>query len=202
MYRTASRWGAPVGIGGTPRTPTGYFAVIEKPGAGTARSCELTPTSDIESWEGAATPSPPPRALRRRADPLGWGKVSNGCIRMLPEDQIKMDGSPSAAPSTSPWRRLLGGAEEAVAGVAEARDDVGLVVEPLVDRRRHDVRDERAESSRRIPSGAASTHTQVRGPAPRSARMRQLCSSEPPVASIGSSTSTGRPSSSSGTEFM
>ena len=35
----------------------------------------------------------------------------------------------------APSSPVLGGAEEAVAGVAEAGDDVRLVVEPLVDRR-------------------------------------------------------------------
>ena len=53
-----------------------------------------------------------------------------------------------------------------------------------------------------MPSGAASTHTPVSGPAPRSWRIWQAWASEPPVASIGSSTRTGRPWRSAGTEFM
>ena len=59
-----------------------------------------------------------------------------------------------------------------------------------------------ASTIRSIPSGAASTHTAMIGPAPRAASSRHACSSEPPVASIGSSTSTGRPASSAGTLSM
>ena len=55
-------------------------------------------------------------------------------------------------------------------------------------------------SSRRSPSGAATAHTTVMSSAPRSVSRRQQCTSEPPVASIGSSTSTGRPVSDAGSD--
>ena len=54
-------------------------------------------------------------------------------------------------------------------------------------------------SIRSIPSGAASTHTtRIGSGAPRSTSSRQVNSSDPPVASIGSSTKTGRSASVSG----
>jgi hypothetical protein len=99
-------WSAPVGIGrdGT-RTPTGsYFvAVIEKPGPRGYGPIVLNlnaHSEDIQSWEGsgdAITAFHGPfgaEALIRS----GGGKVSNGCIRMLPEDQIKMDGIALGSP--------------------------------------------------------------------------------------------------------
>ena len=53
-----------------------------------------------------------------------------------------------------------GGAEEAVAGVAEAGDDVGEVVEPLVDGRGDTTSATRSVASRRArPSGAERMHT-------------------------------------------
>jgi hypothetical protein len=54
--------------------------------------------------------------------------------------------------------------------------------------------------SRRTPSGAASTHTTVICSQPRSASSRQQCSNDPPVASIGSSTRTGLPDRSLGSD--
>ena len=57
-------------------------------------------------------------------------------------------------------------------------------------------------SIRRMPSGAARAHTTMIGSgAPRSVRILHVCNSEPPVASIGSITITGRPASDSGSLF-
>jgi hypothetical protein len=93
-------WSAPVGIGrDRTRTPTGsYFvAVIEKPGPRGYGPIVLNlnaHSEDIQSWEGsgdAITAFHGPfgaEALIRS----GGGKVSNGCIRMLTEDQVKLDG--------------------------------------------------------------------------------------------------------------
>ena len=93
-------WSAPVGIGkDSTRTPTGnYFvAVIEKPGPPGYGPIVLdlnAHSEDIQSWQGkgdaitAFHGSFGAEQLLR----AGGGKVSNGCIRMLPEDQIKMDG--------------------------------------------------------------------------------------------------------------
>jgi hypothetical protein len=92
-------WSAPVGIGkDDTRTPTGsYFvAVIEKPGPPGYGQIVLdlnAHSEDIDSWKGAGDaivafhgPFGAEQLLR-----AGGGKVSNGCIRMLPEDQLKMD---------------------------------------------------------------------------------------------------------------
>ena len=93
-------WSAPVGIGrDRTRTPTGsYFvAVIEKPGSHGYGPIVLdlnAHSEDIQSWEGSGD------AITAFHGPFGaeelirsgGGKISNGCIRMLPEDQIKMDG--------------------------------------------------------------------------------------------------------------
>jgi hypothetical protein len=93
-------WSAPVGIGrDSTRTPTGsYFvAVIEKPGPAGYGPIVLNlnaHSEDIESWQGMGD------AITAFHGPFGaedliragGGKVSNGCIRMLPEDQLKMDG--------------------------------------------------------------------------------------------------------------
>jgi len=99
-------WNAPVGIGrDNTRTPTGSFfvAVIEKPGHGGYGPIVLNlnaHSEDIQSWEGsgdAITAFHGPfgaEALIRS----GGGKVSNGCIRMAPEDQIKMDGIALGSP--------------------------------------------------------------------------------------------------------
>jgi len=99
-------WSAPVGIGrDRTRTPTGKFfvAVIEKPGPRGYGPIVLNlnaHSEDIQSWEGsgdAITAFHGPfgaEALIRS----GGGKVSNGCIRMLPEDQIKMDGIALGSP--------------------------------------------------------------------------------------------------------
>jgi len=93
-------WSAPVGIGrDSTRTPTGsYFvAVVEKPGPAGYGPIVLNlnaHSEDIQSWEGsgdAITAFHGPfgaEALIRS----GGGRVSNGCVRMLPEDQLKMDG--------------------------------------------------------------------------------------------------------------
>ena len=99
-------WSAAVGIGrDSTRTPTGsYFvAVIEKPGPPGYGPIVLdlnAHSEDIHSWQGAGD------AITAFHGPFGseeliragGGKVSNGCIRMLPEDQIKMDGIPLGTP--------------------------------------------------------------------------------------------------------
>ena len=99
-------WSAPVGIGRDhTRTPTGsYFvAVIEKPGPPGYGPIVLNlnaHSEDIESWQGSGD------AITAFHGPFGseelirsgGGKVSNGCVRMLPEDQIKMDGVALGSP--------------------------------------------------------------------------------------------------------
>jgi hypothetical protein len=99
-------WSAPVGIGkDSTRTPTGsYFvAVIEKPGAHGYGPIVLdlnAHSEDIASWDGSGD------AITAFHGPFGaqevirsgGGKVSNGCIRMLTEDQLKMDGIPLGTP--------------------------------------------------------------------------------------------------------
>ncbi len=99
-------WSAPVGIGrDSTRTPTGsYFvAVVEKPGPPGYGPIVLdlnAHSEDIQSWQGAGD------AITAFHGPFGaeeliragGGKISNGCIRMLPEDQIKMDGIPVGSP--------------------------------------------------------------------------------------------------------
>ena len=99
-------WSAPVGIGkDSTRTPTGsyYVAVIEKPGPAGYGPIVLdlnAHSEDIQSWQGSGD------AITAFHGPFGsegilragGGKVSNGCIRMLPEDQIKMDGIPLGTP--------------------------------------------------------------------------------------------------------
>ncbi len=93
-------WSAPVGIGRDhTRTPTGsYFvAVIETPGPVGYGPIVLdlnAHSEDIQSWQGSGD------AITAFHGPFGseelirsgGGKVSNGCLRMLPEDQIKMEG--------------------------------------------------------------------------------------------------------------
>ena len=99
-------WSAPVGIGkDSTRTPTGaYFvAVIEKPGPAGYGPIVLNlnaHSEDIDSWQGSGD------AITAFHGPFGseelirsgGGKVSNGCIRMLPEDQLKMDGISLGSP--------------------------------------------------------------------------------------------------------
>jgi hypothetical protein len=99
-------WSAPVGIGrDRTRTPTGsYFvAVIEKPGPPGYGPIVLNlnaHSEDIQSWDGSGD------AITAFHGPFGaeslirsgGGKVSNGCIRMVPEDQIKMDGIALGSP--------------------------------------------------------------------------------------------------------
>ena len=99
-------WSAPVGIGkDSTRTPTGsYFvAVIEKPGPAGYGPIVLNlnaHSEDIDSWQGSGD------AITAFHGPFGseelirsgGGKVSNGCIRMLPEDQLKMDGIALGSP--------------------------------------------------------------------------------------------------------
>lgn len=99
-------WSAPVGIGkDQTRTPTGsYFvAVIERdvPGGYGKIVLDLNAHSeDIQSWQGAGDaiiafhgPFGSEELIR-----AGGGKVSNGCIRMLTEDQLKMEGIPLGTP--------------------------------------------------------------------------------------------------------
>jgi hypothetical protein len=99
-------WTAPLGIGkDTTRTPTGnYFvAVIEKPGPPGYGPIVLdlnAHSEDIQSWQGAndaivAFHGPFSAEQTIRA---GGGKVSNGCLRMLPEDQLKLNGIPLGTP--------------------------------------------------------------------------------------------------------
>jgi hypothetical protein len=92
-------WSAPVGIGKErTRTPTGRFfvAIIEKPGPPGYGPIVLdlnAHSEDIGSWDGLGD------AIIAFHGPFGadelikagGGKVSNGCIRMLPQDQLKMD---------------------------------------------------------------------------------------------------------------
>jgi lipoprotein-anchoring transpeptidase ErfK/SrfK len=99
-------WNAPVGIGRDhTRTPTGSFfvAVIEKPGPPGYGPIVLdlnAHSEDIESWQGSGD------AITAFHGPFGaeelirsgGGKISNGCVRMLPEDQIKMDGIALGSP--------------------------------------------------------------------------------------------------------
>ncbi len=99
-------WSAPVGIGkDSTRTPTGsyYVAVIEQPGPKGYGPIVLdlnAHSEDIQSWKGSGD------AITAFHGPFGsegllragGGKVSNGCIRMLPEDQLKMDGIPLGTP--------------------------------------------------------------------------------------------------------
>jgi hypothetical protein len=101
VYRDGHEsWSAPVGIGeDDTRTPTGSFfvAVVEKPGPpgyGPIVVDLNAHSEDIESWEGTGDaitafhgPFGSEEVLR-----AGGGKVSNGCLRMLTEDQLKMDG--------------------------------------------------------------------------------------------------------------
>jgi len=99
-------WSAPVGIGkDSTRTPIGSFflIVIErdlKGGYGPIVLNLSAHSEDIQSWQGAGDaitafhgPFGADELLR-----AGGGKVSNGCIRMLPEDQIKMEGIPLGTP--------------------------------------------------------------------------------------------------------
>lgn len=99
-------WSAPVGIGRDhTRTPTGeYFvAVIEKPGPHGYGPIVLNlnaHSEDILSWQGmgdAITAFHGPFGAEELIR-SGGGKISNGCIRMLPEDQLKMDGIALGSP--------------------------------------------------------------------------------------------------------
>lgn len=99
-------WSAPVGIGtDSTRTPIGRFfvAVVENPGPPGYGPIVLdlnAHSEDIESWEGTGD------AITAFHGPFGaeelirsgGGKVSNGCIRMLTEDQLKMEGIPVGTP--------------------------------------------------------------------------------------------------------
>jgi hypothetical protein len=99
-------WSAPVGIGrDATRTPTGSFfvAVVETPGPPGYGPIVLdlnAHSEDIESWQGigdAITAFHGPFGAEELIR-SGGGKVSNGCIRMLPEDQLKMDGITLGSP--------------------------------------------------------------------------------------------------------
>jgi lipoprotein-anchoring transpeptidase ErfK/SrfK len=99
-------WRAPVGIGeDSTRTPTGsYFvAVISQPGPPGYGSVVLdlnAHSEDIESWQGAGDAIVSFHGAFGSDEIIraGGGKVSNGCIRMLPEDQIRLDGITLGSP--------------------------------------------------------------------------------------------------------
>ena len=91
-----------------------------------------------------------------------------------------------------------GGAELAVAGVAQSGDDEGGGVEVLVDGGGDDVDVEAGVAQPVDASGAQRAHTAVIGSASRSISSSIVCTSDPPVASIGSTTITGRPANDSG----
>lgn len=107
VYRDGfEQWSSPVGIGkDSTRTPTGEFfvAVIEKPGRGGYGPVVLNlnaHSEDILSWQGAGDaiiafhgPFGSEELLKN-----GGGKVSNGCFRMLLEDQLKLDVIPLGTP--------------------------------------------------------------------------------------------------------
>ena len=109
VYRAGfEQWRSPLGIGkDSTRTPTGeYFvAVVEKPGRPGYGSVVLNlnaHSEDIWSWQGAGDaivafhgPFGSEELLR-----AGGGKVSNGCLRMLPEDQEKLAPIPEGTPVT------------------------------------------------------------------------------------------------------
>ena len=99
-------WSAPVGIGkDSTRTPSGSFfvTVIERNvggGYGPIVVNLSAHSEDIQSWHGSGDavsafhgPFGAQSILR-----AGGGKVSNGCIRMLPEDQLKLEGIPVGTP--------------------------------------------------------------------------------------------------------
>ena len=99
-------WSAPVGIGRDhTRTPLGHYfvAVIEKPGPPGYGPIVLNlnaHSEDIQSWQGmgdAITAFHGPFGAEELIR-SGGGKISNGCVRMLPEDQIKMDGIALGSP--------------------------------------------------------------------------------------------------------
>ena len=80
-----------------------FVAVIEKPGAGGYGPIVLdlsAHSEDIHDWKGSGD------AIIAFHGPFGaqsiiqagGGKVSNGCIRMLPEDQVRMEGIPLGTP--------------------------------------------------------------------------------------------------------
>ena len=88
---------------------------------------------------------------------------------------------------------------EPIARVAKAREDEPVVVEAFIHRGDHhlDVRGLGCHGAR--PSGAAIRANAITAPAPRDDTRLQANVSDPPVASIGSHTTTVRPSSSVGT---
>ena len=92
------------------------------------------------------------------------------------------------------------GAEEAVAGVAEAGHDVAVVVEVVVDRAGVDAHVVAARSSDLGDAlGRRDEHEQLDVPArPARAGTATAAAAEPPVASIGSTMSTSRSPMSSG----
>ena len=99
-------WSAPLGIGKPQtRTPTGNFfvAIVEKPGPPGYGPIVLdlnAHSEDIQSWDGLGD------AITAFHGPFGaedliragGGMISNGCLRMLPEDQLKLDGIPAGTP--------------------------------------------------------------------------------------------------------
>ena len=119
------------------------------PGRGPGRRAAGLPPSDVLVLRGAGARGGRPPA-RHRAQAQGLRRGRRGCRPGGRRHRRRPDACrPSVATSVlaalelrgSPDRRLAstrsGGAEEAVAGVAEARHDVGLVVEALVDRSHH-----------------------------------------------------------------
>lgn len=100
------QWSAPLGIGKDhTRTPTGsYYVAVRELDVGHGYGpivLDLSAHSeDIQSWAGSGD------AITAFHGPFGaesilrsgGGKVSNGCLRMLPEDQIKMMDIPVGTP--------------------------------------------------------------------------------------------------------
>lgn len=101
-------WSAPVGIGkdSTPTAPGNFFvAVIEKPGPHGYGPVVLDTSGHseaIQSWQGSGDAitsihGPISASSAARIGTTGT-KISNGCIRMHTEDQLKLDVIPLGTP--------------------------------------------------------------------------------------------------------
>src|SRR5579875_80265 len=112
-------------------------------------------------------------------------------------------GLPGPGAGAGSFRPGSDGAEQPVAGVAEAGHDVPAVVQPLVQPRGHHADLRRAVvreggSHALDSSGAASRQIAVTAAAPRETSMAITVCSVPPVASIGSRTKASRLARSAG----